>query len=389
VNRRELSKFVGLGALGASAAATFAGASPAAAATAKGGHKPEKVLRANRRAWAKEHFRGFENAHLVSFTPDMKKLDEHAIRLDIQKAISHGFFSTLLVPTSLTTDELKRYIDISVEEAQGKISIALALHGANEAEMMERLHYAENAGVQHILVDLPRTGTAQELIAFGNKYAEATNMGIYLWMAGPHNFKRFHPSGIPYEVFDKLVEQPNIIALKVGDMDGAVIFDLLERYNDKMLIGALMPNLMPLAIKGYGQQWSGAWTVEAIQSPEQPVAVEFFNLMMAGKYDAGMKLYWQYVKPGFAYMMKTMGPLMPKGGHPWEHMKLFQYAVGGNGGRYRVDPDAPDLPTVTAENIAEIRGSLIARGIKPADEMSIDSFAVGRAAYAKGARAKA
>ena len=388
MNRRELSKFVGLGALGASAAAAFTGAAPAAA-LAKSAPKPAKVLRADRRAWAKEHFRGFENVHLASFTPDMKKLDEKAIRLDIQKAIGHGFFSTLLAPISMTAAELHRYIDVAMDEAQGKISIALALDGGSEAEMMDLMQYAEKAGVQHVLLDLPRTGTAQELIAFGNKFAEATNMGIYLWMAGPHNFKRFHPSGIPYEVFDKLVEQPNIIALKVGDMDGAVIFDLLERYNDKMLIGALMPNLMPLAIKGYGQQWSGAWTVEAIQSPEQPVATEFFNLMMAGKYDAGMKLYWQYVKPGFAYMMKTMGPLMPSGGHPWEHMKLFQYAVGGNGGRYRVDPHAPNLPRVTAEDIAEIRASLIARGIKPADEMSIDSFAVGRTAYAKGARAKA
>ena len=388
MNRRELSKFVGLGALGVSAAAAFTGAAPAAA-SAKGAAKPAKVLRADRRAWAKEHFRGFENILLASFTPDMKKLDEAGIRLDIRKSIQHGFFSTLLAPTSLTTAEMNRFIDIAVDEAQGKISIAMALDGDNDADMMARLHYAENAGVQHILLDLPHTGAIDELVAFGNKYAEATNMGVYLWMAGPHNFKRFHPSGIPYEVFDKLVEQPNIIALKVGDMDPAVIFDLLERYNDKMLIGALLPNVMPLAIKAYGQQWSGAWAVEAIQSPEQPVAVDFFNLMMAGKYDAGMKLYWQYVKPGFAYMMKTMGPLMPQGAHHWERTKLSQYAVGGNGGRYRVDPHAPNLSTMTAENIAEIRGSLIARGIKPADEMSIDSFAVGRAAYAKGARAKA
>jgi len=28
----------------------------------------------------------------------------------------------------------------------------------------------------------------------------------------------------------------------------------------------------------------------------------------------------------------TQAPLLPKGGHPWAHMKYYQWAVGGNGG---------------------------------------------------------
>src|SRR3712207_7692966 len=58
-------------------------------------------------------------------------------------------------------------------------------------------------------------------------------------------------------------------------------------------------------------------------------ATDFFNLMMAGKYDAGMDLYWKYLEPAFGAMMKFMGPLMPSGGHPWEHLKLYQFLGGG------------------------------------------------------------
>ena len=124
-----------------------------------------------------------------------------------------------------------------------------------------------------ILLDLPRQGTAEELIAYGRKFASATNLGCYLWMAQVHNFARFHPSTIPYEVFDALADEPNIVGLKVGTPDPAVIFELFQRYNDRMLIGALMPDIMPLTVKAFGQQWSAAWSVEAIQSPEKPYAV--------------------------------------------------------------------------------------------------------------------
>jgi len=384
VNRRELSKFVGLGALGISAGAAIT-ASTATAATTKAA-KPEKVLRANRRAWAKEHFRGFENVLLASFTPDLKQLDEEAIRLDVRKSIEHGFFSTLAAGVAMTQAEAKRFIDIAVDEAGGKMSIATGTHGATVEEKLHMLAYAEAAGVQHILMDLPSEGSPDDLYRYAAQISESTNMGIYLWMAQKHKFKRFHSSGIPFEAFDKIVQLPNIIALKVGDPDPAVIYNLFQRYGDKMLIGAMLPNVMPFAIEGYKEQWSGAWSVEALQSPEQPVAVEFFNLMMAGKYERGMELYWKYVKPGFDFMMKTMGPLMPSGGHPWEHMKLFQYAVGGNGGRYRVDPKARDLPSVTAKDVADIKASLEARGIRPAQEISLESFLVGRTAYAKGVR---
>jgi len=392
MNRREFSKTVGLGATGMIAAVRAGDlvAEPIRVAAvdsgaAKKAGNVERIDRAHRKEWAKTHFRGFENILMASFTPDMKGLDEAGIRLDVRQSIAHGFFSMLCAPPALSVPEMKRFIEVAVDEANGRISVGLALQAPTEAEMFDVLSHAEKVGCQHILLDLPRQGSAQELIQYGRKFCQRTNLGVYLWMASVHNFNRFHPSGIPYEVFDALADEPNVIALKVGNMDGAVIFDLLDRYNDRMLIGALMPNLMPLAIRAYGQQWSGAWTVEALQSPEKPYATEFFNLMMGGKYQPGMKLYWDHVAPGFGQMMKLLGRYAASGGHPWEHFKYYQFATGGNGGRYRKDPEFPDLPPVGAADMAAMKAAFQMVGV-PVTRTSDEAFPVGRLNYEKGAR---
>lgn len=379
MKRREFSRMMGLTALAGTAGMGISSLAQGAGSASK------VVARTERKAWAKAHFRGFENVLLPSFTPDLRELDERGIRLDVRKSIEHGFFSTLCAPIALTFEETKRFLEIAVDEAQQRIAIGLALHAETEAQEFDLLAHAEQVGCQHALLDLPGEGSEEDLVRFGERYAQATNLGLYLWQAQKHNFRRFNAAGIPYAAYDRLADQPNIIALKVGDPNPAVLFELFERYNDRMLVGALMLNVMPLGIKAYGQQWSGAWTVEALQSPEKPYAVDFFNHMMAGQYDAGMALYWRYLAPAFGAMMQRMGPLMPSGGHPWEHLKYYQFAVGGNGGRMRPDPHQPGLAPVTAIDMEEVRQTFRAIDIEPSG-LPDEAFFVGRAAWDQGVR---
>lgn len=385
MNRRDFSKMVGAGAL-ALGAATEASATTKPSRFGSG----KRIKRKDRKAWAKEHFKGFENVLMPSFSPDLKELDEQGIRLDVRKSIEHGFFSTLCACISLTDDETRKFLEIAVDEAKGKISVAFAQGGAEGTGATVNLGLVKDAeaiGCQHMILSLPRQGSAAELIKVGTTVSEATDMGIYLWAAQIHDFKRFHKSRIPFEVFDALADLPNVVALKVGDPDPATMFQLFERYNDRMLIGALMLNIMPFGIKAYGQQWSGAWTVEAMQTPDKRYATDFFNLMMAGKYDAGMDLYWKYLDPAFNAMMKFMGPLMPSGGHPWEHLKVYQFLGGGNGGRMRKDPEHPDLPPVTEGDMQFVRNVFRSIQLNPSDD-TFETFMVGRKAYDTGVRLK-
>lgn len=381
MNRREFSQWVGLGAL----ASTAGMGMPRLGGAAGGATDP--VSRSERMEWAKAHFKGFENVLMPSFGPDLASLDEDGIRLDVRKSIEHGFFSTLCAPIALTHEEMKRFLEVAVDEAAGRIAIGFALHAETEEQEFDLLAHAERIGCQHFLLDLPSEGSQQDLIRFGEKYAEATNLALYLWQAQKHGFRRFNPAGIPYETYDRLADLPNVVALKVGDPNPAVLFELFERYNDRMLVGALMLNIMPMGIKAYGQQWSGAWTVEALQSPEKRYAVDFFDRMMAGEYEAGMELYWRYLQPAFGAMMQRMGPLMPSGGHPWEHLKYYQFAVGGNGGRMRPDPQQPDLPPVTAGDMEQVRQTYRLIDIEPTD-LPDEAFRVGRSLYQQGLRSK-
>jgi 4-hydroxy-tetrahydrodipicolinate synthase len=398
MNRREFSQAVGLGAAGLAsgvvagvAHAAAAGSSSAAKPKAAGGsalHSGRGVARADRKAWAREHFKGFENILLPSFTPDLKNLDEAGIRLDVRKSIEHGFFSTLAPAIALTPAEYRRFLEICVDEAKGRISIAVAGEGGETGPMgRQLLKDAEAIGASHMILSLPPTGSAQDLIRYGTEMSEATNMGIYLWMAQIHDFKRFHPSRIPFEVFDALADLPNIIALKVGDPDPATIFHLFDRYNERMLIGALMPNIMPIAVKAFGQQWSGAFTIEALQTPEHRHAVDFFDALRDGRCEPAMKLYWDKVAPAFGAMMKMMGPLMPAGGHPWEHLKAYQFLGGMNGGRMRPDPHQTNLPPLTAKDVDGPRGLFRQLGMNPTD-LPFEAMQVGRLNYEKGVRAK-
>jgi 4-hydroxy-tetrahydrodipicolinate synthase len=395
MNRRDFSLLASAGA-GALATGLHATAAPnatshvataaKAAAAARTG-AGAGLARKERKAWARQHFRGFENILLPSFTPDLEQLDEAGIRLDVRNSIAHGFFSSLAACIALTPEESKRFVEIATDEAAGRISIALAEGGAGLATHdLDLIAHAERVGCSHMILDLPREGSAADLIRLATELCEHTNMGIYLWAAQVHDFKRFHPSGIPFEVFDALAPLPNIIALKAGSPDPAVIFQLFERYNDQMLIGALMLDIMPMGVKAFSQQWSGAWTVEAVQTPQKRYAVEFFSLLTEGKYEPAMSLYWTHLAPAFGAMMKVLGPLMPRGGHPWEHLKVYQFLGGGNGGRMRPDKEqAVALPAVTQADLDAVAGVFRSVGLEPA-ELPLQAFQVGRAAYEKGAR---
>ena len=61
------------------------------------------ITRSERKEWAKEVLRGVENVTMPSFTPDFRDLDEAGIRWDVDRAVEHGFASTMCaVETGLT-----------------------------------------------------------------------------------------------------------------------------------------------------------------------------------------------------------------------------------------------------------------------------------------------
>ncbi len=115
-------------------------------------------------------------------------------------------------------------------------------------------------------------------------------------------------------------------------MSAATAFELCERLSDRLILGPVNLDFVPVLGKHYRNiQWSGEWIVEAVQSPEKPYAVEFMALAGKGRMDEAMKVYWR-MQPLVDAIYDLQAPLLLHGSHPWAHMKYMQWCTGGNGG---------------------------------------------------------
>jgi 4-hydroxy-tetrahydrodipicolinate synthase len=337
------------------------------------------IDRSDRKAWAREHFRGLENCIMPSFRQDLRELDEEGVRLDVRQSISHGFFSSLCaLETGLTTDEKKQMLSIATDEAGDKLGIALSLTGETIDENIDILRHAESVGATHALVSYPqafRPKTQDEVYAFVRALADSTNIGLYLFVSDKFSFHHLHPSGVPFEAYEKLADVDNIVAIKLGGMDSGMIYECCERFNDRLLVTTVNIGLLPMLRKMYGLQWSGAWTVEALQSPGHPYAVDFMNLLLADRIDDAMAIYWR-LAPALGSMMRVMAPLVPTGTYHWPMLKFYQWLSGGNGGMTR----QPCMRLFERDMMA-IRGGLRAVGIDCKDPN--EDFYAGRAELAR------
>ena len=382
MNRREFSRSVGLGMVGAAAGSLFA--PPAAAApvraTAGGGR--------DRKEWGRQNFRGMENFVLPSFSPDLKELDEEGIRNDVRHAIRQGFGATTSTALGMTRPERKRMLEIVADEGRGKILIGGTMGGTTFAEKVEAFKHAESIGVSETLFSLdPALKTEDELYTSAKALIDSTSLGIVLY-AQPHEaFKKLDPSGIPINVFDRLANLPNVMAVKLTQViNMATAYQVAERLSDRLLIGPVHMDTVPLLATKFPVQWSGEWAVDAVQSPEKRYAVEFLDLVRQRKMDQAMKVYWS-MQPAYQDFYDLQGPTLEVGGHPWSHIKYYQWLTGGNGGVLRDLKQRPDqVPTLDARGRKTIKASLMKVGIKPVD-LSDEVFVTGNAAHARGVKA--
>ncbi|MBI4444286.1 MAG: dihydrodipicolinate synthase family protein [Acidobacteria bacterium] len=381
MNRREFSKTIAAGAI----AATVPGALYASSAVSR--PEQERVDRSARKEWAREHFKGFENIFMASHKPDFSGWDEEGIRHDVRQAESHGFFSTFVVGGE-NPAESRRLMEIVTDEAKGKILVSTGGFGRTPAAALEWLQFCERLGVSHALVGLPPdTDSEDAMYRHVAQIAEGTNLGLVLYAVDGAQYRKFHPSNIPFEVFNRLADLPNVVAMKVmTTLDTAATFDLYEKMGTRILIGTVDLVKAPLLIKHCGMQWSGAWTVEALQSPEKPYATDFIKLMMAGQTEKAMKIYW-HIAPATQALFDLMRPILPMGIHPWAHLKYYQWCTGGNGGLMKYQFKNPEIDQhyiLRRDQRELIRNAYNAIGITP--PANDDEFIVGKAAYARGVR---
>jgi 4-hydroxy-tetrahydrodipicolinate synthase len=363
MNRRRFSKSIGLGAIGAAALTKVGNAA---------GHSEKKE-------WAHEHLKGLGGLILPSFTPDFKSLDEAGIRHDIRHSIKQGFTSCTVSANGATPEQTRRMWELVREEAAGKIEMG-ALGGD--------LAFLEKIGCAYSMVGYPRNAkdeTEDDVYATLRKTIDSTSMAVVLYGSPVESLRRFHPSGIPLNVFDRLANLPNVVGIKLTHpMNPATAFEICERLSDRLIMGPCNFDHIPVLAKHYKNvQWSGLWITDALQSPEKPYGVEMMDLVVKGRMVEAMKVYWQ-MQPLIQGIYDLQAPLLLHESHPWAHMKYFQWVTGGNGGLLPLKP-APYLPALDAQGRELIKSNFRKAGIAPADRPE-EEFLVGRTAYDKGVR---
>ncbi len=122
------------------------------------------------------------------------------------------------------------------------------------------------------------------------------------------------------------------MAVKVGEL--GLFADVAHRIGDKVLVGCPVERYVPLLQQGFGMQWMGAGCYEVLQSPEKPYLVEYFDLLMKGRVDAAMEIYWK-LAPMRNLFEEQFNKTVMTGTYNWHQQKFYQWCVGGNGGLTR------------------------------------------------------
>ncbi|MEO8100561.1 MAG: dihydrodipicolinate synthase family protein [Acidobacteriota bacterium] len=369
MNRRLFSKHLGIASVGAAMAASTGRAADVA-----------RNARSEKKEWAREHLKGLNGLVMPSFTPDFKALDEAGIRADIQHAIAQGFTSCTVSANGANAEQSRRMWQLLAEETAGKTGMGAI--GGDAA-------FLQSLGCQFTMISYPRSAKAETEDDVYRRFREiidATSMAVLLYGSPVDSLRRFHPSGIPLNVFDRLADHPNVVGMKLTHpMSPATAYEICERLSDRLVIGPCNFDHLPFLSRNFKNvQWSGLWITDALQSPAKPYGVEMMNQIIKGNLAEAMKVYWQ-MQPLIQGIYDLQAPLIAHEGHPWLHMKYLQWTTGGNGGLLPLK-QSEYLPALDTAGRDLIRANFKRAGITPLDRPE-EEFLVGRAAYAKGVRA--
>jgi 4-hydroxy-tetrahydrodipicolinate synthase len=271
------------------------------------------------------------------------------------------------------------------EEAGKKIMTSTILGGAPDAAIAS-LTNAAKEGVSYSLVTYPgnlKPESEDEVYAHFRKIADASPIPIVLYGSPVASLTKFHPSGIPINVYDKLADHPKVVAMKLTHpMPAGLAFELCERLSNRLLLGPVNLDFVPVLARHYrGIQWSGQWIADSVQSPEKPYGNELLALAREGKHAELLKVYWK-MQPLIKLVYDIQAPLLP--GHPWVHMKYYQWATGGNGGLLPLKEN-PTQPVLTEKDRERIKNTYKQCGITPVASPE-EEFMVGKMAYARGVK---
>ena len=343
----------------------------------------------SRKLWAGKNLRGGEVFILPSHQPDLKALDEDGLRRDVQHSIAQGFCSVMPLNTGIDNETYAQMNRVIADEAKGKIFLVGVIRPGSWKQQKANIRALEQQGFSHALMYFnPELDSLDAIYKQMREIIENTSLAIVLYVRPNKKIERFDPTGLPLDVFDKLADLDNVVAVKyTQELRPASSFAVAERVGDRLIIGVVnLEMMLPLSLK-YKIQWGAQWGIDSVQSPEKPWVNQYLELLREGKTEQAYQLYWQYEAITSAFY-EMQAPSLRVGGHPWVQIKYMKWLTGGNGGLLSDLHETPEhIPHLTPQERAAFRENFIKAGLKITD-LPDEAFMVGTAAYHRGVRAK-
>ena len=347
----------------------------------------------SQRAWAQKHLRGVANLLMPSFMPDLHTLDDDGVRIEVQNTIAQGFCATMPAAswTSGNDPQWVRFNEVVLEAVAGRIQVHGSSRGNDIEDEISEIRRMEKKGYSMLMVAPPHTkdGSADDLYESYRRRITATELPVVLYAALSYgmNYPHLGPAGIPLDVYDRLADLPNVVAMKVSHPVSLTSHvQICERLSDRILIGPVNLDFVPLLGRYYNIRWSGQWNAEAVQTPNRKLAVDLLAAV-ATKDRKRTDMLATAIQPIVDLFYSIQAPTILHGGHPWQHNKYFSWLGGGNGGLIPIDPHEPEaaIPTLDAPTRRKLRDAFAETGLSVTDAPD-EQFIVGRAAWTRGVR---
>jgi 4-hydroxy-tetrahydrodipicolinate synthase len=327
-----------------------------------------RYKRGEAREWARENLVGVVNCTIPSFTADLKRINEKAIRHDTRLAIAHGFMGTLgVAEVSITLPEYLDFLRIIVDEADGRLVVTHHASWNDLEQNIEAIRGAEAAGAEFVLLSYPPNfypESEQDIYDYTRAVCDATNLAVMLFPMFLWGFSgRIHPSDIPAALIRRLIDDcPNLAAIKAegGFPSIQSVIECDRLFGKEVVIS--MPiegELIPL-----GQIMKIQLSATSDHEYYGPMIPKVFNHLRNAEYDEATRIYWQLhparkIKNGLAPVLHG-GAFLNR--QAWKFQGWLQ---GYNGGPLRQPTQRIHDPQMLA-----LRKGLLDAGLQP----SMDPF---------------
>ena len=327
------------------------------------------------RQWARDTMHGCANVIIPTFTADLKRLNERAIRHDVRKVIEYGFWGTLLVSeVIITVEEYTQFIQWARDEAGSRLHLIHHAGFGTLADNIESVQAAEKAGADVVLLGYPGNfypTTSKEIYDYTKAFCDSTNLGVILFPVPHWGFERIHPAGMDPELIRQLVNDcKNIVCIKAeGGMPtvGGFIQCWKRHAHEVLVTVPIEAEMIPLAAL-LPIQWAGTSNYELFRDR----IPKLFKLMRAGAFEEAMQGWWQLHPIRMAHSA-AQASHMP--GTKLLHRTYWKYQGWLNG--FNGGPLRQPTQKLVDTHMRSLRAALKAGGLEPTPEPDAEFF-VGR-----------